>query len=164
MAERIWRDLAPVLKAPRADSPRRTAKPTSPKAPAVPPTQPVPTSDEMYEAASGALDAAEAAPCSLGSWSSQLGVLRASNPEAVTKVVELSQRFLLLLAAQMPPEQSALKSSLTAASERLGRQAVAAEVDPSLPLLAQLPLANDAEFRSVIESALVALGSSPGCI
>ena len=164
VAERIWRDLAPVLKAPRVNSPRGAAKPTGPKVPAVPPTQPVPTSDEMYEAARGALDAAEATPCSLGSWSSQLGVLRASNPEAVTKVVELSQRFLLLLAAQMPPEQSALKASLAAASERLGRQAAVAEVDPSLPLLAQLPLANDAEFRSVIESALVALGASPGCI
>jgi len=91
-------------------------------------------------------------------------VLRASDPAAVAKVVALSQRFLLLLAAQMQPEQSALKGSLTTASERLDQQAAAAEVDPSLPLLEQLPLANDAEFRTVLESALVALGSSPRCI
>ena len=162
VAERIWDSLAPVLKAQRADLPRG-AKPAAPKAPAVPPAQAVPTSEERYEAARSSLDAAEATPCSLGSWSSQLAVLRASDPAAVAKVVALSQRFLLLLAAQMPPEQSALKSSLTTASERLDQQAAAAEVDPSIPLLEQLPLANDAEFRSVLESALVTLGTLPGC-
>jgi hypothetical protein len=164
VAERIWRDLAPVLKAPLANSPRRAAKPTVPKVSAVPPAQAAPTSQEMYEAARIALDATETAPCSLGAWSSQLGLLRASGPEEQAKVVELLQRFLLLLAAQMPPEQPTLRASLTDASERLARRTSATEVDPSLPLLAQLPLANDAAFRSAIESALVALGSSPGCI
>ncbi|MCX6525952.1 MAG: hypothetical protein NTX58_14515 [Actinobacteria bacterium] len=163
VAERIWDSLAPVLKTQRADLPRG-AKPATPKVPVVPPAQAVPTSEEMFEAARSSLDAAEATPCSLGSWSSQLAVLRASDPAAVAKVVALSQRFLLLLAAQMQPEQSALKGSLTTASERLDQQAAAAKVDPSLPLLEQLPLANDAEFRTVLESALVALGSSPRCI
>jgi hypothetical protein len=90
-------------------------------------------------------------------------VLKASNPDEATKVIELSREFLLLLAGQLPADQSAVRQALTAASVELLEQAAAVEVDPAVPLLAQLPLANDAEFRSAIETGLAVNASVNGC-
>ncbi len=157
VAERIWTDIAPAVKAPSLPPSRRSSRP------AVPAATPAPTSEETLESARVSLNEAALNPCDLGTWSSRLGVLKASSPEETTKVIELSREFLLLLAGQLPADQSAVRQALTSASSKLVKQAAAAEVDPAVPLLAQLPLANDAEFRSAIETGLAVNASVNSC-
>ncbi len=157
VAERIWTDIAPAIKAPSLPPSRRASRP------AVPAATPSPTSEETLESARASLNEAAQNPCDLGIWSSRLGVLKASSPDETTKVIELSREFLFLLAGQLPADQSAVRQALTAASAELVEQAAGAQVDPAVPLLAQLPLANDAEFRSAIETGLAVNASVNGC-
>ena len=157
VAERIWTDIEPSVKAPRRPPSRRSNRP------AVPAPTPAPTSEATIESARISLDEAALNPCDLGTWSSRLGVLRSSSPDETTEVIELSKEFLLLLAGQLPADQSAVRQALTTASAKLVQQAAAAQVDPAVPLLAQLPLANDAEFRSAIETGLAVNASVNGC-
>jgi len=148
VAERIWREIAPIVKAPRVGPRKNNA------APAVPPAKPAPTPAQMFDTAQLALESAVANPCELGTWSSQLGALRVSDQTEGDRLVELAQKFLFALAEQMPPEQSALRAQLTKAAGQLPFQSGSVLADPAKPFFTQLPVANNPEFRSGLQQAL----------
>jgi hypothetical protein len=154
VAERIWVDLAPVLPAtgsrPARDRPvvaDRTA----------------PTTAASIVAAEESFVGVADNPCALGAWSSQLGVLRASDPSEAVRVGELASRFFLALAATLPAGDDRERALLTGAAAVVREQALAGPVDPSSPVVPQLPLAADPEFVPVIQSVLGSVASRAGC-
>ncbi|MEX0768249.1 MAG: SGNH/GDSL hydrolase family protein, partial [Microthrixaceae bacterium] len=147
VAERIWAELAPMVNAPRVGQPKE-------KAAAVPPVKLAPTAAQMIAAAQQSLDNAILNPCELGTWSFQLGALRATESTERDQLVELAQKFLFALAEQMPPDQSALRARLMSVADQIPAQSASFEVDSARPFLRQLPVANDPEFGTTLQLAL----------
>ncbi len=153
VAERIWTSLAPQVNAPQMAAPERNGSTTAQ------PPPPAPSPQEMYESALQTFNEASLAPCSLGSWASQLGALRASNQPETAEVLELAQKFFVLLSQQVQPDQAALRTALRTTAAGLPAQAASTELDPTRPLLPQLPLVQE----SLIVDALASLKLVNSC-
>ncbi len=153
VAERIWVDLSPALAAAGRPIRERPVR----EEPAAP------TTGASIAAAEASFAEIADNPCALGAWSSQLGVLRAADAGEAARIGDLAQRFFGVLAASLPADAARERAVLERGAAVVRDQAASGSIDPSSPLVLQLPLAVDPEFVPVIQTALSTIADRPGC-
>lgn len=154
VAERIWDDLAPVV---------GSAAGVAFRPQPVQPEPATPTSASRISEAEASLSQAVDDPCALEAWSMRLLTLVAADAAESARIGDLAARFFGSLAATLPAGAERERQVLLGAASRVREQALAGPVDPSSPVVPQLPLAADPEFVPVIQSVLASVADRPGC-
>ncbi len=152
VAERIWDDLAPVVGSTAGVAFR--PRPVQPE-PATP------TSASRISDAEASLALAVDDPCALEAWSMRLRTLVAADAAESARIGELAAGFLAALASTRP--EGAERDVLLDASASVRQQVLETPLDPSSPVVMQLPIAGDPVVAPAIQSALAAVAVQPGC-